>query len=289
MTPFTFYQPRDLQDALKALADCSSPVKVIAGGQSLLLALKERLARPARLVSISELPALKGIGINAAGELEVGASTTYSALAKAKLSGWHTQIARVCANLADISVRSVGTIGGGACQAEPRYDIPTLLTVADAVMHVVSVNGERKIPARDFFNKQGGTHLDAAELLTTITFPRGDALSTLAFEKFQFRVFDAAIVTAACAIRLTGDGAIAAAKFVVGAVDLAPSTAAAAAQSLIGRRISELQAGEVGKLVAAEVLPPAKRADHHRCYQAELVISLIAKALVRSGATKAEH
>lgn len=289
MTPFSFHQPRDLQDVLKLLAEGSAPVKVIAGGQSLLLAMKERSARPARLVSISALAAMKGIRFNAAGELEVGAATTYAALAKAKLTGWHAEIAAVCGNLADISVRSMGTIGGAACLAEPRFDIPALLTVADAVMHVASAVGERSLPPREFFNTRGGTHLHATELLTHITFPRVDALSTLAFEKFRFRVFDAAIVTAACAIRLTGDRQVSAVTLVVGAVDLAPSTATATAQSLVGRQIAGIQAGEVAKLVAAEVLPPANRTDHHRRYQAELVISLMSKALARSGATKAEN
>ena len=145
---------------MSLLGESDRQAKILAGGQSLLLALKERLVRPERVMSIASLPNLRGIAIDATGALTIGPATTYATLAKAVLEGWHGEIAAVSGNLADRSVRSLGTIGGALCDANPRYDMPTLMVAADASFTVASATeGERVVSAHDFFNHAGCTVL----------------------------------------------------------------------------------------------------------------------------------
>ncbi len=279
MTPFTYVCPTDLKEAVRLLADSGTPTKLLAGGQTLLLALKERTQRPARVLSLSSLKELSGVRELSDGRLDIGATTTYATLARFKFVGWHREVAAVAGNLADRSVRNLGTIGGAVCHAEPRYDMPTLLTAAGAQMHLVSAAGERTLGAAEFFNVGGGTHMSAAEILLRISLPGVTALDALAFEKFRFRVFDAAIVSVACALKLASNGTVATARIVVGAVAKAPLTAVATAAALQGMRPAELHPEEVAAKVAAELAPFNQSQNLRQRYQSELVISLTAKAI----------
>ena len=281
MTPFTYHRPASLGDAVALLGESERQAKVIAGGQSLLLALKERTVRPARLMSLASLPGLKGLRVSETGALEIGATTTYATLSRATLAGWHGEIAAVAGNLADRSVRSVGTVGGALCEANPRYDMPTLMVAAGASLTLVSAQGERVVDAAAFFDPVGGTVLRPSELLVGITVPQLSAFDALVFEKFRQRVFDAALVTVACAIKLGTDGVIESATLVAGAIAKAPLLARETAASLFGQRPDTLDMKALGRAVSAELMPAESLTTHQRRYQAELVISLTARALAR--------
>ena len=96
-----------------------------------------------RAVSLASLGELRGTRLAADGGLEIGSATTYASLAKGVFPGWQKELAAVAGNLADRSVRNMGTIGGGVCQADPRYDMPVLLSAADACFTLVSTRGKR--------------------------------------------------------------------------------------------------------------------------------------------------
>ena len=286
MTPFTYHRPADLSEAVRLLADAAATTKLLAGGQSLLLALKDRTLRPTRLLSVASLPELSGIHRLPDGRLDIGAATTYAALSRERLTGWHAEIAAAAGNLADRSVRSLGTIGGAVCQAAPRFDMPTLLTAAGAQMQLHSITGERTLDATDFFNPGCGTNMTASEILTRITVPAVDTFDALAFEKFRFRIFDAAIVSVACALKL-GGGKISRARIVVGAIANVPLTALATAAALVGHRPRDVNAAQIGAAAAAEVAPFSNEQTLRGRYQSELVISLTAKAFARAAQSMA--
>jgi carbon-monoxide dehydrogenase medium subunit len=279
MKPFTYLEPKAVDEAVKMLGEHGAAARVLSGGQSLLLALKDRSDRPAYLVSLAHVPGLKGWSYAGNGELEIGAAATYVTLLGAAFEGWHREIAAVAGNLADRSVRNMGTIGGSLAQADPRYDMGTLMAGIDARLTIASVSGERVVPAAEFFAKEGGTVLTRADLLTRITVPALSAWTSVAFEKFRIRVFDAAIVSAVAALKLE-DGKITAARITVGAVEKAPTLAHQGAASLIGK--SEIDAAALGDAVAEEALPLATATNRHRQYQRELVRTLVANAASRA-------
>ncbi len=289
MTPFSYHRPDSLDAAAAALAAGGPGAKILAGGQSLLLALKEREARPSQLVSLGSLGELRGTRMAADGGLEIGPATTYAALAKTVLPGWQQEIVTVAGNLADRSVRNIGTIGGGVCQADPRYDMPVLLSAADACFTLVSTRGKRVLGTDAFFNKAGGTHIAADEILSAITLPPLSQWSVLIFEKFRFRTFEAAVGTVALAVRFDDTVKIAEARLSVGVVAKAPSLATKAMQSMTGTAPAELPIDEIAAAASEEVLPLASALTMQQKYQSELTISLVKRALRRLTAKGAGH
>jgi carbon-monoxide dehydrogenase medium subunit len=287
LTPFSFHRPATLNDAVGVLAEAGPNAKVIAGGQSLLLALKERHVRPSSVISIADLPGLKGITQNSDGSLEIGSCTTYAKLAKAELPGWQSEIAAVAGNLADRSVRSMGTIGGAVCEAGVRFDMPVLLSGLAAKFKLASARGTRELEADAFFNPAGGTNVAPDEILTTITVPALSYWSRVAFEKFKFRTFDAAIVTTAGAVAFAPDGTIERLRVVIGGISKSPTVAVSSIISLKGRSLGAVPLGELAKRISCEALPVEKAITRSQKYQSELAISLVARTLTRlvTGAT----
>lgn len=281
MTPFTFHQSASLDDAVSALAKAGPNAKVLAGGQSLLLALKERQARPSSVVSIAGIPGLEGVTQQPDGLVEIGPCTTYAKLAKTAFNGWQGEIASTAGNLADRSVRSMGTIGGAVCEAGVRFDMPVLLSGLAAKFKLVSAGGTRELEADSFFNPAGGTHVAAGEILTGIAIPQLSYWSRAAFEKFRFRAFDAAIVTVAGAVAFAPDGTIERLRIVIGGIAKAPAVATNSVASLKGRSLGALPLGEIAKRVSNEVLPPDTAVTRAQKYQSELAISLVARVLNR--------
>ncbi len=289
MTPFSYQRPESLDAATAALAAAGPGAKILAGGQSLLLALKERQARPSGLISLASLAALRGTRMAADGGLEIGPATTYAAIAKGVFPGWQQEIASVAGNLADRSVRNLGTIGGGVCQADPRYDMPVLLSAADACFTLESTRGKRVLATDEFFNRAGGTHIAADEILTAITLPPLAQWSLLVFEKFRFRTFEAAVGTVALAIRFGEAGSIAQARLSVGVVAKAPSLATAAMLAMTGKAPAELSIDDIAATASEEVLPRATALTREQQYQSELTISLVKRALRRLTAERGGH
>jgi carbon-monoxide dehydrogenase medium subunit len=288
LTPFTFERPASLSDALAALA-AGPGTKVLAGGQSLLLALKDRQARPAGLIAITGLAELQGVRPAEDGTLAVGPATRYAALAKQVLPGWHAELAMVAGNLADRSVRNMGTVGGGVCQADPRYDMPTLMSGIGASFILDSVGGRRVLPADAFFNASGGTHIAADEILTCISLPALPAWTCVAFEKFCFRTFEAAIVNVAGAVALDLDGRIANLRIAVGGIANAPVRASKVSAKLLGKSMASLDIEDLAAKISQEVLPPENALSRRQKYQAELTISLVKRVLTRLRAGVATH
>lgn len=281
MTPFSFHRPTTLDDAVGVLAQAGPNAKIIAGGQSLLLALKERQVRPSSVISIADVPGLDDVREEPDGSLEIGACATYAKLAKMTLPGWHAEIPAVAGNLADRSVRSMGTIGGAVCEAGVRFDMPTLLSGVEATFKLTSTRGVRDVEADAFFKASGGTHVAPDEILTGITVPTVSYWDRVAFEKFRFRTFDAAIVTAAGAVAFSPDGTVDRLRIVVGSIRKAPAVAVGCTSSLKGRSLGAVPLADFARQISNEVLPLETAVTRSQKYQAELAISLVTRILTR--------
>lgn len=268
MKAFSYLTPGTAAEAVGLLGQHGPQAQVIAGGQTLLLAMKTRTARPAVLVSLAGVDGLSGVWLADTGELVVGATTTYAALTRAPLTGWHTEIAAIAGNLADRPVRTMGTIGGALCAAEPRYDMLPLVAGTGARLEVLASAGVRTLAPEEFFAPGGGTTLAPGEILAAIRFPAADAFTRVAFEKFRQRTFDAALASVLCAVRTDAAGR-AEARIAVGAVRPVPVLASADVDA-----DPEAEAARV----AAEVLGTDGGTELVQ-YQRELVRALTARTL----------
>ena len=169
-----YVRPSSVDEAVRLLGAYDG-ARALAGGQTLVNVMKARAAAPDVLVDLNRLDDLKRISV-AGDTLELGAMTTYSQLmASSEVEVARPVLAEVCALIADVQVRNRGTIGGNVCSNDPTNHLPPLMVALGAEMVILGPDGERTVPAADFFL---GVYLTAAgpgELLTTILVPAGRA------------------------------------------------------------------------------------------------------------------
>jgi aerobic carbon-monoxide dehydrogenase medium subunit len=167
-----YAKPASVAEALSILAG-NDGARALAGGQTLINVMKARAASPDLLVDLNGLDELKGIELGADGTLTIGAMATYTEIGAAAEARARPILGEVCSQIADVQVRNRGTIGGNVCSNDPTNHLPPLMCAVGAAMTILSQQGERTVPAADFFL---GVYLTAAgpgELLTRITIPAG--------------------------------------------------------------------------------------------------------------------
>src|SRR3954468_6064106 len=175
-----YAKPSSLAEALEMLA-ADDGARALAGGQTLINVMKARAASPDMLVDLNGLDGLKGIELGADGTLEIGAMTTYTELMASSEARARPILGEVCAQIADVQVRNRGTVGGNICASDPTNHLPPLLAALGADLTVAGADGERAVPAREFFLGVYMTAVGPGELLTKTTVPpgRGDGFASV--------------------------------------------------------------------------------------------------------------
>ena len=169
-----YAKPSSVADALALLAE-NDGARALAGGQTLVNVMKARAASPDMLVDLNAIEALKGIELAADGTLSIGPMTTCSEIIGSAEAKARPILGEVCAQIADVQVRNRGTIGGNICSNDPTNHLPPLLAAIGAQMTIAGVDGERVVPADEFFLGVYMTAVGPGELLTRITIPAGQA------------------------------------------------------------------------------------------------------------------
>jgi aerobic carbon-monoxide dehydrogenase medium subunit len=167
-----YARPETLEQALGVLAEYPG-ARALAGGQTLINVMKARAAAPDVLVDLGGIQELRGIELGSDGTLELGPMTTYSELISSAEARARPILGEVCAQIADVQVRNRGTIGGNVCASDPTNHLPPLLVALGAELTVTGADGERSVPAGDFFLGVYMTAVGLGELLTKISVPPG--------------------------------------------------------------------------------------------------------------------
>ena len=166
MRAFAYHKPKSVPEAVAILAN-GSDGQSIAGGMSLLPAMKQRLASPAALIDLSAIPALKGIGVQG-DVVTVGAMTRHFDVATSPLvAKMLPALARLAGGIGDPAVRNRGTIGGSLANNDPAADYPAAVLALGATV----VTDKREIAADHFFRDLFETALEPGELITSVKFP----------------------------------------------------------------------------------------------------------------------
>lgn len=243
---FDYLRPTTIEEAVRHLGR-STGAKVLAGGHSLLPLMKIGLARPATLVDIGRIAALREIRVMG-GELVIGALVTHQQVAghptiRERLAA----LAEAAGAVGDLQVRARGTIGGSLAHADPAADEPAPTLAFEATLRAVGPKGERPIAARDFFKGPFETALAADEILAEIRFPLPPARTGSAYEKFPHPASRFAVVGVAAVVTLGTDGAVVKAAVAVTGASERPFRAAGAERALQG---TKADAGAVAKAAA---------------------------------------
>lgn len=205
-TNFQYHRASSIDDAISLMAEHGMEAKILAGGHSLLPAMKLRLNQPGVLIDIGRIAELKGIG-RSNGNLVIGAGTTHEELADSELvKQTLSMISEAAGLIGDVQVRNVGTIGGSLAHADPAADWPAVLIAARATVEVKGPNGARSIAADDFFTDFFATALEENELITAIRIPTPSSGTNSSYQKFMQPASRFAIV--GCAATITRKGAV---------------------------------------------------------------------------------
>ena len=164
MYDFAYHKPASLPDALKLLANADA--KPLAGGQTLIPVLKQRLNKPASLVDLSKL-GLAGISVSG-GNVTIGAMTTHAAVAaSADMRKAIPALAHLAGVIGDQAVRYRGTIGGSLANNDPTADYPAAVMALGATI----VTNKRRLKPEEFFQGLFSTALEPDEIITRVMFP----------------------------------------------------------------------------------------------------------------------
>ena len=216
----------------EALTQLQQGAKVLAGGHSLIPALKLRLSDPGTLVDISRLSGLKGISING-NTATIGALTTHAMVAAAQ--GLPAGLTEAAAMIGDPQVRNRGTVGGNIAHADPASDLPTVLVGLGATINLIGPNGTRSVAAADFFVDLFMTALGEDELVASVDLPLGDGGSAYA------KLFNPAsryAIVGACAKVSVSNGVCTAASVAVGGLTAKATATPSVNAALVGKALT---------------------------------------------------
>ncbi len=236
---FGYVAPHSLEDALQLLTRYGGDAKLLAGGHSLIPAMKLRLAAPRALIDLGQVPGLRGIREDG-GNLVIGALTVHADVASSEavrrlLPG----LATAAASIGDWQVRNRGTIGGSVAHADPAADFPVILTALNASFVLVSPSGRRNVSVDDFFVDYYTTALASNEVLTEIIVPLPLSGTGTAYAKLEHPASRYVVVSAGALITRRPAGQCESARIVIGGLGSGPIRAQATEMALQGMTLTK--------------------------------------------------
>lgn len=236
---FDYHSPTSVDEALKLLGDLGDDAKILAGGHSLIPAMKLRLSSFGHLVDIgriADLAYLKEEG----GKIAIGGMSTHWQLESSDLLAKKCPVLSECAAaIGDVQVRNRGTIGGSLAHADPAADYPAVIVALEAEIVARSAKGSRTIAARDFFVDLLTSAIEPGEILTEVRVAPLPAKTGGAYVKVPQPASGFAIVGVAAIVTLDGSGKIASAKIGVTGAAATAYRASAVESALAGQAADE--------------------------------------------------
>jgi aerobic carbon-monoxide dehydrogenase medium subunit len=276
-----YLQPDTVDGVLDALAEHGDAAKVIAGGQSLLVLMRERLVDPEVLIGLNGIPELRSIETN--GEAVVGAMARHADVERSAeiARGWPL-LAAAEAAVSTLQVRNRGTLCGSVAHAFPTADPPAALIASDARVRLASkARGEREVAAEDFFLGLLETAAEPDELVTAVVLPPQPEAARTAYLKFSIRPLDFAIVGVAARVVLRGDGTVADARIGLNGAANRSLRATAAEDVLRGQTPSPELLRAAGE-AAAQQSEPLADVDGDEAYKRTVIGVYTRRALEKA-------
>jgi len=282
---FDYLAPHSVEETVALLAEHGDDAKILAGGQSLIPAMRFRLAAPALLIDINKLTELEYVR-EENGYLAIGALAREVMLEEsAAIARTFPLLSDAARVIADPLVRNRATVGGNIAHADPANDHPAVMLAYGAQVLAHGPSGTRIIPIDDFFVGLFETSLRPGELLTEIRIPRPAANAGGAYLKNERKVGDYAV--SAVAVQLTMNGStVGAARIALTNVNSVPMRALNAEQVLVGQTLSAEVLEAAGRAAAAECDPSADLRGSVE-YKRDLT-RVLTKRAIRKAADRAE-
>lgn len=278
--PFDYYAPTSIEEALSLLARYGYDAKALAGGQSLIPMMNFRLAQPAVLIDLNNIPDLSFIRGDEGGGLRLGAMTRHAQVEHAPLIAERTPlIFETMPKIATPQIRSRGTFGGSISHADPSAELVAVSVILDGLFRLRSQTGHRWVPAKEFFIGMFTTQLEPDELLTEIAFPPMQPRSGWALMEIARRPHDFALVGVAVVVNLDDENRCYNARIGLLSVGDGPVEANRAAEALIGQAPTSEPIKAAAEIAATEDIDPSSDIHASAGYRRQLVKVLTRRAL----------
>lgn len=286
MIPFEYRTPKSLKEVHATLKEFGSDAKLIAGGTSLVIMMRQRLVRPNCLVSLRSVRGLNSIEIHDGGTRIGGLATHREVESSSLLRRRLPVLAETYHHVATIRIRNMATVGGGLAHADPNQDPPPTLIALGATVKATSADGSRVIPLDEFFTDYYETVLKPDEIVTEVFIPKMVPNSAGAYLKFLPRTADDyATVSAAAVLTLDKTGkTINDVRIALGSVGVTPIRATAAEAVLRGQPVKAEAFAEAGEK-AKEAVDPVSDFRGSAAYKKEMVGVFVRRALEKALAT----
>lgn len=253
MRPFEYVEAKNLDHACHLLSEYGERARILAGGQNLLLMLKQRAIQPEYLIDIKRLRELEYL-TDHGNEIAMGALTVHRTLETSPLLMKRLPMLVDAEKvLAWVQIRNWGTVAGELCEADPASDLGTVLVALGARIKLKSESGQREIPIESFYQGYMETALKPDEILVEIVVPCLTDHTQGAYVKESVRVGDYGIGSAAAIVTLDGK-TIKDVRIASGAAGPTPMRARKAENAVTGRKVGS-SFDDVGEAAAAESHP----------------------------------
>ncbi|HEX9879541.1 MAG TPA: xanthine dehydrogenase family protein subunit M [Candidatus Binatia bacterium] len=280
---FGYAAARSVEEALELLTRHGEGARLLAGGQSLLPAMKLRLAAPRYLIDLGRVPGLSGTRVDGdtvvIGALSLHSDVASSEVIRKRLPG----LAEAASLIGDLQVRNRGTIGGSVAHADPGADFPVILTALNASFVLFSLSGRREVSADDFFVDYFTTALKPDEVLTEIRVPLPPAGAGTAYAKLAHPATGYVVVSAGALLARGPSGSCAGARVALGGMGSGPVRARATEAALEGRSLDEKNIAAAAAR-AAEGTYPDEDAYAGADYRREVAAVYARRAMAKAAA-----
>ena len=251
--PFEDFAPTPNAEALDLLAEHGDEAEPFATGQSLIPTVNFRLAQPEILVDLNNISELAYIEPGNNGGITIGAMTRQRAVERSPLIAERAPlVAETMPFIAHPQIRNRGTFGGSIAHADPASELPALAVALNAQMRIFSQNGERWVPANEFFVDLFTTAVEPEELLVEVALPPLPPKTGYAFEEVSRRRGDYAMVGAAAVVTLDDNNVCQQAKLVYFSVGPGPVEAFQAEAALQGQELTAKAIQAAAQIAAAD-------------------------------------
>jgi CO/xanthine dehydrogenase FAD-binding subunit len=259
MKDFNYFAPKTVNEAVAKLVELQGEGKIICGGQSLLVLMKQNMLMTENIVDIHGISELDYIKYADNQGLSIGALTTHAAVEESEvLKEKYPVFAEMEDNLAVPQTRNYGTIGGNVCHGDPAADVPGVLIAMNATYQLKGKGGERIVNAEDFYKDLLEVDLKDDEILCEVHVPALPANSGVAHEKLMAQKGDMGIVGAAAFVKINpSNGVCEDVRIALTNVANVPFRAHSSEKVLIGKKIDEKLLEEAGRIASEEVDPPS--------------------------------
>jgi CO/xanthine dehydrogenase FAD-binding subunit len=255
--PCQYFAPQQIEEALEILSKYEKEIKVIAGGTDLLIQYYDRLYEVSSWLDLKNIKELKEIEIHQ-DQIEIGAMVTHTQLEKSEdIKKYFPILSQAAADIGSPQIRNRGTIGGNIVNASPAGDLLAPLMAYDAQFKLLSVQGEKIVPAEEFFIGPKKTILEPAQLLTRIILPLPSERTYGSWIKIGKRkALIIATITLALLVEMAEDNkTIEDVKTCLGSVAPTPIKIKEVREKMIGKKFSELDFNQLGQIVEGKISP----------------------------------